>query len=57
MFIALVEFLLRDAEAVEAVFLVGMLGVVVLAIQLRATWVIYRHIRTAPSRGRRPGLY
>ncbi len=59
MFIALTEFLLRDAQAMEAAFLVGMLGtlVLVLVMPLRAAWVIYRHVRAAPGGIRQPGLY
>jgi hypothetical protein len=59
MFIALTEFLLRDAQAMEAAFLVGMIGVAVLVLvmPLRAAWVIYRHIRVAPGSIRQPGLY
>jgi hypothetical protein len=59
MFVALTEFLLRDAEAMEAAFQVGMLGAVVLVLvmPLRAAWVIYRHIRAAPGGNRQPGLY
>jgi len=59
MFIALTEFLLRDEQALETAFLVGMLGVpvLVLVMPLRAAWVIYRHIRAEPGSIRQPGLY
>jgi hypothetical protein len=59
MFVALTEFLLRDAQAMETTFLVGMLGVVVLVLvmPLRAAWVVYRHLRATPGSIRQPGLY
>ncbi len=59
MFVTLTEFLLRDAEAMEAAFLLGMIGVAVLVLvmPLRAAWVLYRDVRAAPGSIRQPGLY
>jgi hypothetical protein len=59
MFVALTEFLLRDAQAMETAFLAGMLGAVVLVLvmPLRAVWVLLRHVRAAPDDDRQPGLY